>query len=459
MAGSDPDPFGAGWTGAVLVEEEPVLAEEVRRRSAPTRGEPSVSVSDLLGPRRAFWRRRAPATPIGEDRRERMEAGRSWHSRLVAALPGEGVFEVRVRRDGIAGRIDLLAEVPVEVKTGASVGPDRLVEYRPDHVEQIAMYCALAGSPTGRIVTLSPADDGTTSVEAVDLSVPNPGAVAEAMRARAQALRTAVRDGRPGDLPACRWFGRRCEFQEAGVCDCEGKEPAPSTDILGQVARLLPRPDVADRWRAAINGPGARAELPALSRFRDLIYPRRAFFERTASPAPPESPAPVHPRPPGPDMYDRLMEAVEGGPVGEVARLAPIGAGPEEEVPGFRGAPFLVRSSRAWSRLRPDDALARFPQYALELAFRCAATGTVEGRVFLGFERAEHEADRFEVLHYRFEPIARFAQIWNARTARFQAALADGDPGSLPTCPAWMYDECSYRASCGCGPGAGRSQR
>jgi hypothetical protein len=459
MAGPEPRSAEPEWIAAVYVEEEPVLAEEIRGRVARGSGARPISVSDLLAPRRAFWRRVEPSAPIPEERRGAMESGRSWHARLAEAIPDEGAFEVRVRREGIAGRIDLLADVPVEVKTGAGVGADRIVELRPDHVEQIAMYCALTASPAGRIVTLSPGATGSTTVEAVDLRVPGHATVSEAMRRRAEAIRSAVREGKPVGLPACRWFGRRCEFQEAGRCDCTGEEPTSTREILDQVVHVDPRPDIEERWGAALRTLGPSAERTTAVRFRDLIYPRRAYFEQTAPAPPPEPGGPTQAPPEGPTLYDRIVEAVEAGPLGEVARLPPRGIGPDEEVPGFRGRPFLVRSSRAWTRLRPSEAVRRFPQYALELGFRCATTGTGEGRVIVAYERAEKESDRFEVLRYRFSPAGVFRDVGKESDERLRAAIAAGSPASLPPCPGWMYRGCPYRASCACGGEDGRSHR
>ncbi|MFY9717204.1 MAG: hypothetical protein WAK40_04650 [Thermoplasmata archaeon] len=451
MAGAGPRSSGPEWVASVHVEEEPALAQEIQERVSRGSGERPISISDLLAPRRAFWRRIGPPAPIPEERRGAMESGRSWHARLAEALPDEGAFEVRVRRDGIAGRIDLLADVPVELKTGSAAGVDRIIDLRPDHVEQIAMYCALTASPGARIVTLSPGSEGSPSVQAVDLSVPGHVTVLEVMRRRAQAIRSAVRDGKPVGLPACRWFGRRCEFQEAGRCDCTGEEPVSDRGILDQVAHVAPRPDIEERWSSALRALGPGAERATTPRFRDLIYPRRAYFEQTATAGSPATIAPPEAPAAGPTLYDRIVEAVEGGPVGEVARLPPRAIGPEEEVPGFRGLPFLVRSSRAWNRLRPAEAIGRFPQYALELGFRCATTGTDEGRVILAYERAEKESDRFEVLRYRFSPPGVFRELWKESDERLRAAIAGGTPASLPPCPGWMYEGCPYRVSCGCG--------
>ena len=76
------------------------------------------------------------------------------------------------------------------------------------------------------------------------------------------------------------------------------------------------------------------------------------------------------------DVYDGAVGVLEDGPVGEVHRLLERAGSPDEEVVGFRGVPYIVRTSRAWSRVAAERASARFPQYAVELGLRCAASGT-----------------------------------------------------------------------------------
>ncbi|HUJ78501.1 MAG TPA: hypothetical protein VLX64_05775 [Thermoplasmata archaeon] len=459
MSTPRPSDSPPSWAASVQVDEDPALAGQLLARFVRGSGLKPVTVSDLLAPRRAFWRRRAPGTTVDPERRERMEEGRAWHARLGEPLSAEGQFEVRVRRDGIVGRIDLLADVPVEVKTGVAVAAEELVAQRPDHVEQIAMYCALAGVRQGRIVTLTPAAEGSVGVEAIDVTIDDPGRVDRAMRERAEQLRAAVVSGTPAGLPACRWFRRRCEFQEAGLCDCTGNEGAEPGALLGRVVALDRRADVAERWAAALQARLPAVETPGTGRFRDLLYPRRAYFERT-TPAALLPPAPVAPgAPEAASLYDRLIEAVEGGPVGEVARLPSAPGATGEEVTGFAGRPLLVRSSRAWSRIRPAEIVRRFPQYALELGFRCAATGTNEGLVIVGFERAGTDAERLEVLRIRFASLEPFAAIARARSHALAEAVGTGSGAGLPACPDWMFATCPYRDACGCGEVPGRSQR
>ena len=147
---SSPEP---DWSSVVRVREDGDLSHEIQGRLERSRGLRSVAVTDLLALRRAFWRLSAPPVPVSADRQERMEIGRAWHRRIGVVLAGAGALEVRVRREGLVGRIDALTDRPIEVKTSTmAVGADHLVEERPEYLEQLGMYCALVDGARGRIV-------------------------------------------------------------------------------------------------------------------------------------------------------------------------------------------------------------------------------------------------------------------------------------------------------------------
>ncbi len=294
-------------------------------------------------------------------------------------------------------------------------------------------------------------------MRATDVAFGDLDRVTHEMRARETALRTALNAGVGTGLPRCRWFGRGCEFQACGACDCRGEEPADSDVLLDEARSLTARPDISDRWQRLL-GAVVSAGVPGVAaRFRDLVYPRRTYFERTRSQPPEAEPPPTVS--PSRDLYDRLAESVENGPTGEVRQLPSDPDSPEEEVVGFRGKPFLLRTSRAGARIRPAEAVARFPQYALELGFRCAASGTAEAHVILAYERANDDADRVHVLDYRFRPAATFSILAKERARQLADALARGSPNDLAPCPGWMFSDCPYRAECGCGGDGPRSQR
>jgi hypothetical protein len=456
MGGSGSSP--GVWSAGVTVSEDRSLESELRGRFGRSPPELGISVTDLLGPRRAFWRRFGGAAPVDEERLERMERGRSWHHQLPTHLPTEGRFEVRVRREGVIGRIDLLSDVPVEVKTGNAVGAESIAAERPEHVEQLAIYCLLTDRSEGRVVYLAPGNEGQVGIAALDMVFGSLDRIRSAVRSRRGSMLEAMRTVRPDELPACRWFGRGCEFQSAKVCDCTGTEPMPPSDLIDELTRVTPRPDVEARWKDGLGRAAPPAETPSLLRFRDLIYPRRTYFVSTA-PAP-AGVAPARPPVPlTPDLYERLLGTIEGGVPGEVALLPSVAPGPEEDVVGFRGRPILVRTSRAWSRVDPRTAVARLPQYALDLGYRCASTGTSEGVVVLAFERAETDTDRLQVLRYQFHDPGAFAAQWDVEATRLREAIAAHDPQRLSPCPGWMYEDCPYRGECGCGPEPGRSQR
>ena len=445
---------GGEWRGAVDVREAVELAELLTERLPASTAFRALSVTDLVAPRRAYWRTLAP-TPIEPSRQERIDLGRSVHRRLGMALASEGTLEARVRRDGAVGRIDLVSDVPVEVKSSASaVPPVELLAARPDQVEQLAMYCGLAERPAGRLVTVVVEGRSVGPVQAVDIAFSDIAPIRVEMRRRGDALREAWRARRADALPPCRWFGRGCEFQVAGACDCTPSEGNGSSPIISAVTDVRDRPDVAARIEARLGAVRPTESPPTLERFRDLLYPRRAYFERTSPEPMPESPRP------GPgdplDVYARVAAALESGPVGEVARLAPHTPEPEEDVGGFRGAPYLLRSSRARARASSADLLEAHPQYALELGLRCVATGTSRAYLLLGRERATGDRDRVQAFELQFSPTTAFSRLWRERVRLLERAFATGSPLGLPACPEWMYDDCPYRSECGCGA---RSQR
>lgn len=445
------------WRTAVSVREDEELARLLVARLRPAGSPRSVSVTDLLAPRRAYWRAVGPPVALSAEREQRLEGGRRLHRALGLVFAPRGALEVRVRRDGVHGRVDVLADRPIEVKTsGSSLPSDDLRRSRPDHVDQLGMYCALLDRPLGELLYLRLGAERVEEVAAYDLEFDSLEPIRAEMMARASGLRHALDEGRPTDLPRCAWFGRGCEYQTAGACDCTGNEPVPGPIATDRAAPPEARPEVAATLAAAIAALPFPTGPPVVERFRDLLYPRRAFFSRVLPTSGPATRAP----PPGEalDLYRRLTDAVEGGAVGEVDRLPTRSEEPDEEVGGLFGAPYLVRTSRVRRRMPPLEWLARSPQYALELGFRCVATGTGSGRLVVAYEEAGSDPDRVQVIEMTFAPSSVFSRVWRVRSDALGHALESGDPSRLLACPRWMYESCAYREVCGCGAPDGRVQ-
>ncbi|MGP8076112.1 MAG: hypothetical protein ACLP8Y_05195 [Thermoplasmata archaeon] len=440
------------------VREDTLLRQELTTRLVAESGLRSVGVTDLVSLRRAFYRVVAPPVPIPIERQARLDQGRAVHRVLGSRLAAEGVLEARVRRDGLVGRVDILADLPIEVKTtSALVEVATLPNYRADHIEQLGMYCGLLDRPVGRLLTLL-ADSGRVSdVQAVDVSFRSTSQILSEMRRRAELLRTAWRENRVDAVPRCPWYGRGCEFEEASVCNCTGDESPTAHPLTEELEALSPREDIRERVRTVLSQPDPPREELTVGRYREILYPRRAYFNRTVPPEPLSTT--VAPPTQEPDLYARLSEAVESGSPGEVARLPARSAEPEEEVVGFQGRPVLMKTSRAWARFPPDEVVRRAPQYALELGLRCATTGTDSGLVVVGFERAETDRDRIQVLELRFATLTPFSRMYRERSRALADALRAQAPASLPSCPAWMAVDCPYRSECACGEPGDRVTR
>ncbi len=442
----------ASALASVRLRVDPEREAELAART-PAVGEPRpLSVTDLVNPRRAVFRRLKGPAPMPLDRQARLEQGRSWHRRLGLAVAEDGRLEVRVQREGLTARIDLLTELPVEIKSGSGAPEDR-----PDQLEQLAIYCALTGHRSGRLVHLVERDPDPPSVVATDLEFADLAEVEARARRRAEAIRSAIARGEPAALGRCRWFDRGCEYRLARLCSCRGDE-ASEPSILPEPPRARrPRPEIAERWEAALRAAPPEEPRP-VERYRELLYPRRAFFDRrerrpaAAAPARPPS-APL-------DAYERAMAALERGPVGELYRLPSRLGAPGEEVLGWRAAPCAVRSSRVRSRLTAEEIVARFPQYVLDLGLRCAATGRDHGTLVVGHEHAPAGGAVLQVFDLELtEGVGPFAAWYDRRVEALERAEQLGRPDELPACPAWMATDCPYRDACGCAAGPGRSQR
>ncbi|MCI4365768.1 MAG: hypothetical protein L3K10_06900 [Thermoplasmata archaeon] len=450
-----PSPGEPDWKGAVTVREDPELARELTARMRAPGTPRRLSVTDLLSPRPAFWRATVGPTPLPPEREAYVESGRRLHRILGLVFAPEGQLEVRVHGAQVQGRVDVLTDRPLEIKTTSYPPPSSdPISERPEHVDQVGMYSALLGIEQARLVYLQTEGDELRGSATYDLEFDALDPIRTGMEERAQALSAACGTRSAEGLPRCAWYDRGCEYRGAGVCDCTGDEARAGPLCPPTGAHTTARPELSRRLEEAVRARLGPPGPATIHRFRDLLYPRRAYFEGLST-LPPEPAVGFDGET---DTYSRLIEAVDSGPVREATRLPTLSDEPDEEVGGFRGTPVFVRTSRATRRLDPQTVVERSPQYALQLGFRCVATGTDHGRLVLGYDRAS-EKDRIQVLEYWFDPSSTFSRVWRARSRAIDAARAHADPGSLGPCPGWMFDGCAYRERCGCGSPGGLSQR
>src|SRR5439155_494933 len=80
-----------------------------------------ISVTDLVNLRQAFFQRARPDIQPDPERKQAMLAGTGFHEVFGRAVSTEEFVEQFVEFQGIVGKIDIYDDVPVELKTTASL--------------------------------------------------------------------------------------------------------------------------------------------------------------------------------------------------------------------------------------------------------------------------------------------------------------------------------------------------
>jgi hypothetical protein len=434
---------------AVRARADLDLAEELDRRLAHPAGPRPVHVTQLLEPRAAYYRLLHPV-PVAPAVAERRYRGRLRHEQIERLLAAPEDRELRIVRDGIVGQIDLFRGRPTEVKTtGAVPSAATLGRERPHYVDQLGMYCALTDVTEGRLVVAGPAAGaGPPRVVVVDCRFEGLDAVRRGMGESARSWREALARRDPAGLPACPWFERGCEFRRAGVCSCTGREPEAPDRPSSHLFATLPDEDAARSLAALLPQGDEDGSDTAVHSYRELLYPRRAYYERTEAPDAEAVVAPPAPSDEG-SLYRAIQGALEAEPSDGLLRQAAGPPAPEERVVLFRGDPLLLRSTRSRRPPRPEELARSTSAPVLELGLRCAALGRPEGWLVMAHEMLAPDEDPVRVYRLRFDPLTSWTGELAARCERFSTALRERRPEALDACPEWMMAGCPYASRCG----------
>jgi hypothetical protein len=443
-----PVPPDHPWLGDVRVTADASLSRELQDRYERRSSVRSVWVTDLLDVRSAFYRAILPV-PTSPARQERREEGRAWHARIGRMLGPADQREVRVRRGGIVGQIDLLVDRPIELKTTASpsTGPD-LVRSRPSYFEQLGMYSAILERPEARLILVeTPEPPAPPRAIVLDCRFEEHGRIWTEMEDRAHRLRSAWESRDGSSLPACPWRSRGCELE--GLCGCTGTEAAARFPLTEWMDAPHLDEEESARLTESLVTAGSMTPPDGVRRFRDYLYPRRAYFERTLGIPSVTGPGPAPERSTG--LWRDIGELLEAGPAGEVTRVWPKHGPGEERILCFRGDPFLIKTPRYARPLWAAEILRAQPQYVVDLAARCASLDRATGWLIIGCERSSAPADRILAFEVRFPDLPSVERTLEATRNSLEAAVRARDPRGLPACPGWMFTGCAYQSTCGCG--------
>jgi hypothetical protein len=438
-------PFITGIDANRTIKDE--LAAAVGRRSSRRR----ISVTDLVNPRQTYFSRTRPDITLSPDRIQAMMAGTGFHELFGRAVSTEEFVEQLVVFEEIAGKIDVFEDAPVELKTTRSIPADILLD-RTSHVEQLAMYCIMAGRRRGHLLYYRRGEFGREPIlRAFDLEVTDPDHVTRGMLRRRDLLRDALERKDPASLPRCEWAGRDCAYE--ACCGCDTAAPLARLVSTASVV-LRENAGLTERLRQKIATPGPRGFGRRLS-LNDLVFPRKAAY-RLLGGGEDEGGEDAESRMASYERMgfeDTLKDAIWFGTPGASRRVViPFGS-IRASVLVFRGVPALLRTTKKREMVDRGRLAAEFPHYIERLGFECALMGSERGRLIIYYSAIP--ADKFMVYDIWYKGLG---EITAEMRHRLDLLGAGAPPDQLPACqPEWMSKFCKFAPACGCGPAPGSS--
>jgi hypothetical protein len=431
------------------IDANRTVKDALLARLKETRPRRRISVTDLTNPRKAFMQRTHPEVQPTLERKQVMMAGTGFHELFGHTVSREEYLEQLVEWEGVVGKIDIYKDVPTELKTTHGLDEDtdpRLA--RASYVEQLAMYCALADRPRGRLVIYDRGGEATPpSLIVQDAEFPDLPAIRAEIARRRDLVAGALERGDPAGLPRCPWSGRGCEFE--AVCGCAAVPERFEPTLAWKAPEFTANPGLA----AHLLGLLPRRPPPGRPRVHHLIYPRRAYYDalRPREESGEERLGDLDRR----GWYEGLREALRFGEGSESTKRPVLLGELSDLITEFRGAPTLLRTAKLYNLPDRRRIPELFSNHVLRLAFDCALAGTDHGRLILFYERLRDEDTRLQVYDLTFRDMAGIRGELEGRLGDLgQVREGAIPPDTLPACPTWMAKNCPHQPECACPAGA-----
>jgi len=422
------------------------LMQKLRMRRPPYR----ISVTDLTNLKQAYFKRKHPEIVPPLEKRQLMWAGTGFHKLFGLAVSSEEYLEQFVEAEGIVGKIDIYENIPVEVKTTSTVvKTGDLLQHRPAYIEQLGIYCAMVNSSQGKIIVYQRQEQESLQapLTAYHVVFPDLEAIRDEMRRRRELLIQALISNDPSSLPVCAWFGKGCDYSE--VCDCN----STSVPLSHRVAELAGQIQVDDATCQQLLGKFAEPQPPRLFRLNNIVFPRKAYFERHK---PQEIATDEIELRQEKEEYlrsidelgflDALRDSLRYGTPGEVQSIPIQHASLSDLVRVRQNLPTILRDPKFRSLVDRGQLAGAFPHYFLRLGFECALTDHSQGRLLLYYAKIPREDAKLMVYDVSFSKLDALKAEALRRIELLEKAVS---PLQLPKCPSWMCSYCSYKSECG----------
>jgi hypothetical protein len=417
------------------------LMQTLKTRRPPYR----ISVTDLLNLKQAYFRRKYPEIVPPLEKQQLMWAGTGFHKTFGSAVSSEEYLEQFVEAEGIVGKIDIYEKVPVEVKTTSTpVDTKDLLQQRPTYIEQLGMYCAMVNAHEGEIIIYQRPVAQSPSVSPLavyHISFPSLEAIREEMRRRRDLLVQALIANDPSNLPVCPWFNKQCDYSQ--VCDCATTGVPASNEIADLAGEIY----IDSTTCQQLLGKMAGAQPSQLFGINDIVFPRKAYFERLRAGEEVRQEKEESLRSMDElGFLDALRDSLRFGTPGEAQRIPVKHAALVDLVQTWRNLPTILRGPKLSSLVERERLPRMFPHYFLRLGFDCALTENAKGRLLLYYVRVAREDAKLMVYDVNFRNLNA---VKTEAVRRLELLEKATSPLQLPKCPSWMCPYCDYRLECG----------
>ncbi|MGB6873442.1 MAG: PD-(D/E)XK nuclease family protein, partial [Dehalococcoidia bacterium] len=379
------------------------------------------------------------------EKQQLMWAGTGFHKTFGSAVSSEEYLEQFVETEGIVGKIDIYEKIPVEVKTTSTpIGTKDLLQYRPTYIEQLGMYCAMVNAHEGEIIIYQRQGEESPSTSPLviyHVTFPDLEAIREEMRQRRDLLVQALISNDPSNLPVCPWLKRQCDYSQ--VCDCATSSVPASHEIAELAGEIYVDSTTCEQLLSKMAG----SQPSQLFRINDIVFPRKAYFERLKlSEGVREEKEEYLRSMDERGFLDALRDSLRYGAPGEAQRIPVKHAPLADLVQIWQNLPTILRDPKFSSLVERERLPRAFPHYFLRLGFNCALTENTKGRLLLYYVKVPREDAKLMVYDVNFRNLNAVKAEALRRLGLLEKATS---PLQLPKCPSWMCSYCDYRLECG----------
>jgi hypothetical protein len=374
-----------------------------------------------------------------------MWAGTGFHKTFGSAVSSEEYLEQFVEAEGIVGKIDIYEKIPVEVKTTSTpIDKKDLLQYRPTYIEQLGMYCTMVNAHDGEIIIYQRQGEespSTSPLVVYHVTFPDLEAIREEMRRRRDLLVQALISNDPSNLPVCPWLKRQCDYSQ--VCDCQTTSVPASHEIAELAGEIYVDSTTCEQLLSKMAG----AQPSQLFSINDIVFPRKAYFERLKlSEGVREEKEEYLRSMDERGFFDALRDSLYFGAPGEAQKIPVKHAPLADLVRTWQNLPTILRDPKFSSLVERERLPRTFSHYFLRLGFDCALTENTKGRLLLYYVRVPKEDAKLMVYDVNFRNLNAVKAEALRRLELLEKATS---PLQLPKCPSWLCSYCDYRLECG----------